>query len=213
MISADVVSDVEIKIKHLERILAKNPLPAHVAEEWNMKMATSDRHCSLFTWPKPLVGFCVLSYDGSMTTTRSGYGGLIHSCDGNPLIGYVGLSKQQHILWIKMFTLYHGLMVARNHGITKLKINLDLKIVVDVTNNRSKCPWRVLSLKAKIIKVLEDFEHADIQHVWREANQPTDFLARWSTSLDEQLLSPKVFPPQLVEAIYKDVNQHVYVRL
>lgn len=177
-----------------------------MAEKWNMKMVTLDQQCSLCTWPKPLMGFWVLSCDGSMTANKSG-------CDGNPLISYAGTFEQQHVLWLKMFALYCGLMVARNHGITKMRVNLDSKLAVDVTNNRSKCPWGVLRLKAKIIKVLKDFEHDDIHHVWREANQPVDILASWATSLDEQLLSPKVFHLPLVEAISKDANQNVYVRL
>lgn len=78
-------------------------------------------------------------------------------------------------------------------------------------NNKSKCLWRALSLKEKITKSLEEFEHVEIQHVWREANQPVDFLSNWA--LDEQLLSPEMFPPPLMEAVSKDVNQHVFVRL
>lgn len=149
MVCADIIFDLEIKIKHLEKIMADNLMLSHVADEWNMKMVTSDRQCSLFTWLKPPMGFWVLSCDGSMTANRSSYGGLIQSCDGEPLIGYAGTSEQQHVSWLEMFALYCGLVVARNCGIPKLRVNLDSKLVVDITNNRNKCPWRVLSLQAK----------------------------------------------------------------
>lgn len=41
MVCADIMFDVEVKIKHLEKIVADNPLLSHVAEEWNMKMVTA----------------------------------------------------------------------------------------------------------------------------------------------------------------------------
>lgn len=148
-----------------------------------------------------------------MNSNISGYGGLVWNCDGKPLLGYTGMFEQKLVVWLEMFALFHGLVVAKNLGITKLRVNLDSKVEIDIVNNKRKCPWRVLSLKEKITNALKEFEHTDIYHVWREANQPVDILSNWATSPDEQLLYPEVFSPSLVEAICKDVNQHVYARL
>lgn len=109
---------------------------------------TTGRQCVLFTWPRPPKEFWVLSCDGSMKSDRSGYGGLIWNCDGETLVGYAGTSEQ-HVLWLELFALYRGLVVVKNFGITKLRVNLDSKLAIDIMNNKKNYPWRVLSLKAK----------------------------------------------------------------
>lgn len=88
----------------------------------NMRIETPARQCVLFTWPRPPQEFWVLACDGSLKPDRVGYGGLIHNCDGEPLIGYVGTAEQHHVLWLKMFALYRRLMVVKNFDIIKLRV-------------------------------------------------------------------------------------------
>lgn len=59
---------------------------------------------------------------------------------------------------------------------------MDPKIVVDVLNRKSKCLWKIPCLVHQIWIIQSKFEVFVIKHVWREVNQPTDFLVSWATS-------------------------------
>lgn len=58
-----------------------------------------------------------------------------------------------------------------------------------------------------------EFKTYCIVHVWREANQPTDFLANWVTTNEEYLFHPSDFLLELKEKILKDATQCKYSRM
>lgn len=91
-------------------------------------------------WPKPPTYFWSLVCDGTLTTTRDGYGDIIQDLDGSPIMAYGGISNGSHMLWVGYFVLYKGLMLAFSSGYTKLWITMDSKLVVDILVHHTKSP-------------------------------------------------------------------------
>lgn len=99
-----------------------------------------------------------------------GYGGLLRNDEGNPIVGYAGTSNNLHVLWLEMFSLYRGLVIAIERGAGNLCIYMDSQLGVDIIRNVIRCPWRVLSIKRRIEGSLQRLTNVRIQHVWREAD-------------------------------------------
>lgn len=71
-----------------------------------------------------------------------------------------------------------GLELARDHGVGRLRVLLDSKLVVEQMAGRWKIKndrLRVLAVRAQ--KLMRDFEHVSIRHVGRAGNARADALA------------------------------------
>ncbi|HEX2050224.1 MAG TPA: ribonuclease HI family protein [Actinomycetota bacterium] len=82
-----------------------------------------------------------------------------------------------------------GLQLARDHGVARLRVLLDSKLVVEQMAGRWKIKndrLRVLAVRAQ--KLMRDFEHVSIQHVGRARNARADALA--NLGMDEAESDP-----------------------
>lgn len=92
-------------------------------------------------------------------------------------------------------------------------VHMDSKLVVDIIQGVIRCLGKVMCPISRIKTIMLDFRRVQVKHVWCEANQPTDFLARWVTISKELNLSPVDFPYELREKIRNDVIQCKYTRM
>lgn len=137
-------------------------------------IGSNERTC---VWKKPPSGNWVLSCDGSMMSNRMGYGGLLRDDAGFPLFGFAGTSTMKHVLWLEIFILHKGLILAPPHGVPNLIIYMDSQLTMKILHEKACCPWRFVSLRRKISKLLLHYDSYLVIHVWREVNQPADNLA------------------------------------
>lgn len=208
----DIVGEVNTKIKN-KTMVVTTAITCHLVKEWNLDVLNGDLAVQKCVWPKQDENTWVLSTDASMTPNRAGYGGLLCNGAGDTVFCFAGKTEVKHILWLELHALWRGLVLVHARNIERITVYLDSKLAVDILNGVIKCPWRVMSLVSKIKSILNDFSRIHVIHVWREANQLADFLARWATIFEEKILLPFEFPKELREKIIKDESQCNYTRL
>lgn len=172
-----IIFEVGVRISKMEKIRGNNIHMQHLAQNWCSDLVADREEIKYFTRPKPHLDFWVLYCDGSLKPNHDGYEGLLRNEFGAPTLGYDGKSIIQHVLWLELLALCRGLLLARRRNIQSIQIYMDSKLDVDIIDDRICCSWQVLSLKKKIQKILIEFNDSKMLHVWREANQPMDFLA------------------------------------
>ncbi|CAL8132194.1 unnamed protein product [Prunus armeniaca] len=78
-----------------------------------------------------------------------------------------------------------GLRLAVANGFTKILIEMDSHIAVNLFQQRdSLCFHLLTALLSNCGKMLRHFESWNIQHIFREKNGLVDYLAKWSHNLD-----------------------------
>lgn len=172
-----IVAEARVKARSMEKISVCSPLLQHIAKAWDMQKISALAPPRSFVWQKAQEGTWVLSCDGAMSHPWSGYGGLLRDHEGLPLMGFAGTSQIKHVLWLEMHAIWRGLQIAKERKITNLRVNTDSKLAVQIIKNESKCPWCILSVKRKIEVLWCSFPSKHIDHIWREANHPANFLA------------------------------------
>lgn len=129
-----------------------------------------------------------MACDGSVTTNRSGYGGIIRNHMGMAIIAYAGTIPSKNVLWIELYSLYRGLALVVEQGNQHIEISMDSKLAVEILQANYNIPWLALALVGKVKKALEKLQSFSIQHVWREANQAADLLAAYALGSNELLI-------------------------
>ncbi|XP_043697429.1 uncharacterized protein LOC122648258, partial [Telopea speciosissima] len=127
-------------------------------------------------WPIPPADLFTLHCDGSLSGDRAAYGGLIRNTLGDP------------------------------RELRHMSIRSDSKLAIEILTGVSSCPWSVYTLKFQILSSLNQLAHYEIRHVWRELNQPADFIASIDLSDGETILYPSSFVEDLNRLIYDDVS-------
>ncbi|XP_043696683.1 uncharacterized protein LOC122647324 [Telopea speciosissima] len=153
-----------------------------------------------------------LHCDGSLTADRAAYGGLIRDDTGAVILAYVGKGDDDSVLGMELLPILRGVTLCIQNDFRRVSIRFDSKLVVDILNGTICCPWSMQVLKGRISSLLEQLQRKEIRHVWREVNQPTDFIAAFDAGDGESILLPLDFPPELVEMIRDDADRKPYFR-
>ncbi|KAM1158695.1 hypothetical protein ACFX19_032522 [Malus domestica] len=79
--------------------------------------------------------------------------------------------------------LREGLQCARHKGFSKVMVEGDSKLIIEVVQGHWGDPWRVSSIINDIPVLAWSFSHIDWKHIFKEANFVTDALAHLGLSL------------------------------
>ncbi|XP_077232361.1 uncharacterized protein LOC143869152 [Tasmannia lanceolata] len=164
-------------------------------------------------WEKPGGDVVKLNSDASMKGDAAGIGGILRDYTGT-IRGCFSLNtdlKSIHIL--EMDAILHGLELARKLNISNIWIESDSLVAVKIMNGSWDCPWRAKSLLNTIIKRLQEFHNWKVSHIWREANQPADYLSKPECPCKGMDIEVMGIPSQLVELVIQDSLGTRYPRL
>lgn len=189
-----------VKCQQLGGILAR----------WEVDTSRSGSGGKTCRWVRPKEGCWALNCDEALTDDRVGYGGILRESAGVPAIAYYGLASKRHILWAELQAIQRGIYVVLSRGLNKLKIISDLKLTVDILHKDIACPWKVLTLVHDLWKLLGCLSMVEIVHVWHEANQPADLIARMDGGTEEIIIFPCDFPTKINLIISKDASGCIY---
>ncbi|XP_040375260.1 uncharacterized protein LOC121053020 [Rosa chinensis] len=112
------------------------------------------------------------SCDVTMAIWR--YAGLIDTTDWSAGASCVDKSS---IPTTEALALREGLIKAKEKNIKKILVEGDSKFIIDCVQNKCGVPWRFKAIIQDVKKIVSCFEYFSINHVFREANFPTDALA------------------------------------
>ncbi|XP_043697088.1 uncharacterized protein LOC122647850 [Telopea speciosissima] len=151
----------------------------------------------------------VLHCDGSLTADRASYGGIIHDATGAAIMAFVGNGDDNSVLGIELYAIFRGVSLCVKNSQLQVSIRSDSKLAVDILNEVVSCPWNMQTLRDHISSIFQHLQCKEIKHVWREINQPADFIASMDIGDGEVIIYPPDFPQELVELLTNDYDRKV----
>ena len=145
-----------------------------------------------------------LNSDGSALGNpgRAGGGGVIRDHNGKWLKGYTRSLGCTNSCMAELWALRNGLLLARDMGLNNLIIELDvLSVVLLMINNTPNLTLEPLLNDCR--NLVREIPNKQITHIFREANQCADAMAKLGASCTTSFV---VFlhPPPVVERILAD---------
>lgn len=110
----------------------------------------------------------------------NGIGGVIHSPEGDWLLGFAKHIEFGNSIQMELLALLHGLRIALQHGYLPLEINIDAEEVITLLQSDNPHYTNLLTDCRLLLKQLDD---PLMQHVYREANMVADGLAYYGMQL------------------------------
>lgn len=156
----------------------------------------------------------ILNIDGSClgTPLRASFGGVIRNDAGFYLSSFSGyISDSSDISYDELYSIYQGLILARNLNIDDLVCYSDSLHHI----NLLKSPTLSLHVYAVLIQDVKDLlEHNNvtIYHTLREGNQCTDFMTKLGASSDTELLYHSSPPEDLLNIVRMDATRTFFFR-
>ena len=152
-------------------------------------------------WEKPPMGWAKLNSDGSAfgNTGRARGGGVIRDHDGQWLKGYARPLGCSNSCMTELWALRDGLLLAKEMGLNNLIIELGaLSVVLLMNNNTVNLLMEPLLTDCR--NLVREIPYKQIVHIYKEANQCADALAKLgASSLDSFVIFLYLSP--VVESI------------
>ncbi|CAL2260187.1 unnamed protein product [Prunus armeniaca] len=141
----------------------------------------------MLRWEPPRSGWVKLNVDGTCMNASGKIGacGVIRDCFREWCGGSAMNLGKGRILDAEIWGLLFGLRLAVAKGFTKILIEMDSQIAVNLFQQRdSLCFHPLAALLSNCEKMLMQFESWNIQHIFKEKNGLADCLAKWGHNLD-----------------------------
>lgn len=165
-------------------------------------------------WSPPPQGFHKLNCDGAVSGAgaMAGCRGILRDASGKFIFAFSHKLEPCSVLEAELWAIYHGLSLAWGRGFRNIIIDSDsinaVKLLSEGCDQLHPCLHLVRGMKSMIV------QPADIRwsHIWREANQIADILAKESTTLPFPCKIHDVAPPSLFMALIADGCGTVFPR-
>lgn len=148
--------------------------------------SVQNKLCRNIRWEPPDHNWVKLNCDGSVTDLgeRSGVGGVFRNSSGDFLLGFAANMGSLSITEAELWAMFMGICLANLHGFGRVIIDSDSLTAVRLIN--SGCS----SLHPAFNLVNDIHSHMipgsmQISHIWRDANQVADCMAKFGLNLDQ----------------------------
>jgi hypothetical protein len=153
----------------------------------SVNIHSSEHHINrhMVKWTPPLDGCVKLNIDGSCGSSGDiGYGGLLRDNKRNWIAGFSSNEGQGDVLFVELFGVYHGLMLAINNSTQRVICETYSLEVLRLLQDPDHSHMHVYAyLLVKIFGLKEHIRDISFQQVLREGNHSADFLAKLRCSL------------------------------
>lgn len=113
----------------------------------------------------------------------------------------------------KLWGLRDGLMICNNLNISSLIVELDVKAIVDVSENTEYVNNVISPILGDCRLLVTRFDQIQFKHCYREANQCADSFARMGISNNLELTYFESPPVDIVSVFENDFNGMYFNRL
>ncbi|XP_077237378.1 uncharacterized protein LOC143879071 [Tasmannia lanceolata] len=162
---------------------------------------------------KPDPGWSKLNSDASLTDSEGSIGGIIRDHTGTTTSLFSSQTAKSEINIMELQAINRGLELAKSKNIGKIWVESDSLSAVETISKESKCPWKAIMLLDRIETLLSTFNNWKITHLWREGNQPADFLSKTDCICKGDDIQVQDIPPQLLVLIARDSTGAPHYRL
>ncbi|OIT37333.1 protein tic 21, chloroplastic, partial [Nicotiana attenuata] len=139
-------------------------------------------------WHKPPEYWLKINTDGSKDAeVNSGIGGICRDHRGKLTMAFASSIGKTSSNMAEASAALAGVEWRSCNGCNNIILECDSQLVVDLINGKSKPPWQMQVIIRRIQDIAGQLNCA-IRHCYREANQFTDALAKWSIDNEELLI-------------------------
>ncbi|KAK2419102.1 heat shock 70 kDa protein [Trifolium repens] len=154
-----------------------------------------DHRCTVeIGWKPPNAGWVCLNIDGTCINGSIGCGGVICGNEGEWLHGFSKFIGRGDAYIAELWGVFEGMKLARRLNFNKVEVITDsLGVVKDITNKKAS-QMHGRALIGRIGQMMEHDWEVVVKHVYREANQLADALAKHSFTVKDEVCSFRVCP-------------------
>ena len=156
-------------------------------------------------WKRPPLGWTTLNTDGLAMGNpgKAGCGGLLRNSEGSWIKGFARGVGCTTSCVAELWALRDGLNLASSLGIESLIIQLDALAIVHLLNN-FVANLALEPLLSDCRNLLRTFPRTRIEHVYREANQCADALAKLGAKFSAMFIYFDIPPDVVVNLLTLD---------
>ncbi|XP_058189471.1 uncharacterized protein LOC131307071 [Rhododendron vialii] len=140
-------------------------------------------------------GHLKLNTDGCFyeSTNTAGFRGVIRDSSGNWILGYYGKATCTSSLEVEIWAIYRGLTIILEKGMSNVTIEFDSSVAVGFYNEGPPVdhPHRHVVEEARRIAA---WTNSSVVHIYRQANQTADCLARLGSQQNQNLVVSSSIP-------------------
>ncbi|KAL0411456.1 UNVERIFIED_CONTAM: putative ribonuclease H protein [Sesamum latifolium] len=139
----------------------------------------------LVCWLPPHDELVKLNCDGASKGNpgEAGVGGLLRNKQGKLIFAYNDSIGHHSNIYVELCALVRGLELAKEFGYLQVWVEMDAQVVLHLIN-KEEGNWHLQKLLTKFRMLKRDM-NLRLTHVYREGNQPADFLANRGCLLKE----------------------------
>jgi len=163
-------------------------------------------------WLPPTPGTVKLNFDGSLQG-KSIAGGYILR-DWREVIIVMGASNYGNtsVVMVESRMLKDGLQAALKFEFSSLEIEDDNSVVIDAVKKEIEAPWIIKNVRQDIWTLIQQAQHVQVIHIYREANMVADWLSKFGYSIADTWLSTECDSLILREIVQDDRIERTLVR-
>lgn len=176
-----------------------------ISEAFKSILSNGHINSVLISWSPPCVAGVKLNTDGCWMESRklAGYGGIFRDHRGQWLLGFYGKREYSSSLETEIWGIYRGLTIMLEKGYNNICIESDSLDAVQLINDgpNEEHPQTELIKEAKNLLTRTC---SLLKHVFREANQCSDHLARLGAEQAEPLVILEDSPQSIRTFVLED---------
>ncbi|CAJ2666519.1 ribonuclease H [Trifolium pratense] len=134
----------------------------------------------LVIWPRPYKHQVALDVDGSSYGNPgwAGYGGLIRDHEGYWILGFSGPVSFADSIEVELLAIHNGLMLAWDIGYNDVSCRSDCKKALSLIQDPIFPTHKYVGIIVSIKELISRDWAVSFVHIYREANQCADFMAK-----------------------------------
>ncbi|PRQ37612.1 putative ribonuclease H [Rosa chinensis] len=156
-------------------------------------------------WSAPPSSFVKINFDGSVRRDSAASGFVIRDHNGRPVIAATKCVGNSSTPVAEATALRDSLIAAKDKGFTRVEVEGDSKLVIDVVTGRVIPPWRLLKLIEDIRTIATSFSQITFKHIYREANFVADAIANLGHNAASPMSWSDRVPSEASRALIFDV--------
>jgi len=85
-------------------------------------------------------------------------------------------------------------------------------VVIEALKRNSATPWQIKHIIQDVQNMLNQVEHAIINHIYRKANMAANWLSKYGNSLSGNILATDCWDSELRNIVHDDILGRTLVR-
>ncbi|KAF7808414.1 Retrovirus-related Pol polyprotein from transposon TNT 1-94 [Senna tora] len=193
----------------------RNSVPSFIYSAFSREVSLTRKEGQLISWCRPDQGYIKLNTDGSSIGNLgpAGMGGLFSDSNGEWLCGFSGLIGKQTNMSAELMAIKHGLLLGLQRGFGKLMVEVDCLEAINLIKDEDISRHQLGSLIKDIRVISSSFTNFRLKHVYREANQCADGIAKMGSQNSLPFTIWETPPSAINLALLADSSASVFQQL